>query len=200
MKSKILFHLIWVNLIALPSLAGDALIESPEMVLGLGLLDLNVAKYSTSTTGSTGIVGTVSPTVGLRFDALVFGQAISPMVSYTLLGKKNVDQEKTKSLLVTLPFDFSIGSSGLHLKFGPGVLWRSIAGPSKTSTTKTMPNGSGTAQFYLPDRTSTSRIVIADLGVGTGYEAYRFDLDFLIAGALTSRRTASAAFTVGYSL
>lgn len=169
--------------------------------LGIGGVAYNMARFGANPTGSKTLLGKVYPELHFALRLGVGPIVFAPTVGYTPLGKEGADSAKSKLLILTAPVSFSPIFDSLDFKLGPGVIWYTVDGPQSVPTTKTLPNGTTTAEFVLPDRSATTRSFVLAAGVGYALGDFRADLDVLASNAFNGpRRTVSMMFNLSYRL
>lgn len=94
------------------------------------------------------------------------------------------DSGSTHSImLLSTPFIFK--QSSFDWILGPGILDYTING---TGGSIVLNNGTGTSTFLLPNKTKTSRLLVAEAGVGFDLSTnYRLETSLLFSGILSER-------------
>lgn len=120
-----------------------------------------------------------------------------PSVHYTVFGRESYDRAASVHQLI-----FSFPAAYEHLewdfKFGPGLKFQFISGNGGLVRQN---NGVSSLDFYRPNRSSTAILFYWDLGVGYQInDELRADFDFIVTGALSSRRAFQGLFQIGYGI
>lgn len=169
-----------------------------KLFLEAGVIVENVGRYSTSSSGSTSLIGAYFFDLGLSY-AFHFSSRWSfvPTAAYTLLGKTGPDGEKSTLLPLSLKFLYQADPLFFHV--GPGLLISSISGPGGT---KTLSNGTGTAVFALPSEKRSAQVVTLVVGAGIKVgESTRLGVDAMITNLLSkNRRSYNLMLNLGYGI
>lgn len=157
---------------------------------GLGFLSYNMMKTTTAVNGEINTLGpSYYPLEARYFWEISSGSFFSPRFAYTfpqLLPKKTPDGGATTSILLfSLPYTSTFGSSW-DWTAGIGILSYIVQG---NGGTKDLPNGNVFTPFALPARTSSSRSITWEFGIGYSYESWRFEFETLVTSPLGDRRT-----------
>ncbi len=173
--------------------------------IGAGYFSENaMSKIAQKETGQTGFMGEPSLPIALRYDYGVgmTGWFLAPQLMYSLLPRKTAGSHATVTLthlVFALGQNFSSmggSGSGWDWSVGPGLLMRDIKG--KGGTTE-MSNGTGTATFAVPGRSTSVKLITTNLGVSWTYVSSRVAADLVIERLLASKeRTQSFFFSYLY--
>lgn len=184
---KLLYLLI---LLALPNAAFA--FGPGQPYAGLGFFFQNMFKVTDSPTAAKSPFGEVYvPELVLGYKLpLVF-----PSLAWTILGKKIDDGEKRRSVIrLDVPFLFPL--SEVELKGGLGILLSRVHGDASTVTLR---NGGSTSDFYVPEGSRASRLFYLVAGAAYTLRApLRFDLDLIVTGPLSKRRSLNISLRGGY--
>lgn len=191
----------WVPLLSLVSLIpgvshsyGDA---PRRLYLGAGLITSGLNTAADSATGDLGLIGRQYLQLGImtRF-SFWESWAVAPSLHFTPLSRALEDSAGTSSVLMaTLPLVHKL--SVFDVKLGSGVSYQFLRGEGGIVELR---DGNATDEFALPGRNESIRTLHLALGLGVGHDRIRFDLDAIVAGALSSRRTYSLVTQVSYGM
>ncbi len=168
-----------------------------HVFLGAGALAHQFEKVTKDRSGSVDKVGVTYTIVGLSGRlSLGKGFYFNPAGSYTILGRKSQDDATSVSLLTTTLF-FTKNILFLDFKAGPGVLFQIMSGKSMGGVVRS--NGNTNSTFMRPSYSSVSRVLTINAGIGVLFGKYvRMDLDGILAGATSLRRTYSGLAQVSF--
>lgn len=168
--------------------------------LGVGYYSQNfLNKTAQADTGETKLLGEANYPLNIKYDFELTREWFwSPQLSYTVSPRKSPGDTSTMTLThLSFLFGKNLGRMGSSWDwyFGPGLLQEDIKGKGGLQE---LPNGTGTATFALPGKTSTIRKVTSNLGGSWSYGRSRLGLDLILENAFSStKRTQSLMF--GYS-
>jgi hypothetical protein len=162
--------------------------------LGLGLFFQNVTRVSSSPTAAPSLLGEA------YFPELLLGYRLPrlfPTFGWTVLGKAANDGQMRRSLMrLDLPYLFPAGPDQVQAKAGLGFLFQRLHGPASVESLR---NGPIVSDFYVPGGTRSSRLLYLSGGAAFGRGRWRFDLDLLATGLLSSRRAFHLSLRSGYA-
>ncbi len=158
------------------------------LYVGTGVFLQNMLTTTTTPESSANVIGQMNlPQVSLMADfrgSSGFGMA--PSVALTPVAITGGNGVKKSMLLASIPFAWRVGQSA-SFKLGPGLLQYSVSGDGGTTE---LSNGTGTSTFYLPGSTKSSKVFVLNVGMGFDlFRSFRFDLDAVVPGALSSKRS-----------
>jgi len=121
-----------------------------------------------------------------------------PEFAYTILPRKGTgDTYKSRLMVIQLPYLITLVDD-VDLKFGPSYWMHTISGSGGSVE---LSNGTGTATFYKPDRSSTAKTLGFTTGVfvnaGGGFG---LDFDLNVLSPLSKRRSITAIAQLTWSL
>lgn len=172
--------------------------EHHALALGSTLIMQNIGRTSGSPSGSSTLIGKVTPT--LTAQAFVGGGEffLIPAVSFAVIGTSGADSTVTDRILVV---DAVLGmrmNELFDLHAGVGNLFHFVEGAGGTVV---LNNGNSVTAFAGPGGSSTSRLFHLRAGLGVSlFSSSRIDLDTIVTGALSGDRRAinlSLGYTVG---
>lgn len=176
--------------------------KNKSISVGIGYLSENfMNKTATKSDGSAGFLGETNYNLNLKYDySLSSDWFLAPQLSYTPMPRSSPGNTAKVSLL-HLVFQIgqnysSSGSSGWDWYFGPGILQRQIKG---TGGTVQMNNGTGTATFAIPGRSSTVQKVTSNFGSSYNFENSRIGIDLVFESFFSNtKRTQSLMLSYAY--
>lgn len=179
----------WLVAVMAPLLASDLRTVSA----GLGVYSQSMFSVTRSKSGSMAPFGTLYPTLGFLFQF----SKVEPAFQYTLAGRTAGDDAATVSFLtVQVPWVHRIEM--WTFKVGPAAEVGFISGRGGSTTLR---DGTGMSHFALPRRTRVTSIVMLDFGGSfLVLPRFRLDLDLMVSGILSSRRSLSMLIQGGYEL
>ena len=168
--------------------------------LGIGYFSENsIGKITSSPTGEpVGTFGTISYPLILKYDwRWSSDYYFSPSLSYTLLKRKTAaDSADVQLWHLSLPIGQNFSSSSFAWSLGPGILNRTITGQGGSVT---LNNGTGTAIFGLPARSSTTQVLTVNGGINYSSNSSTYGIDLTTEGILTAKRTLDIMISYSYS-
>ena len=172
--------------------------DHKSVYVGAGIFCQNMLKTTTSTLGKANIFGTVyAPELSLSTRLSLGSSYLFPTIGYTVIAKTESDGVKKRLLTMTLPYAFPL-ESALDFKLGPGWMIYSISGDGSAVT---LLNGVSSSTFYEPGSTQASSVFYLDFGFGSSFnDRIRFDLDAIVPGLLSSRRSLNVAARLSLGL
>lgn len=176
--------------------ADSAREEAPRVgvFLGGGFFFENMLKVSSTDAGSRSLLGEA------YFPELKMGYRFGnwfPLLGYTPLGNRSGEGNKRRGLVrLQMPYVFfPVGYSGWEWKAGPGILIHRIYGEGGGVALR---NGGQAKVYYTPTGTSTTRLLYVTGGAAYVEENWRYDVDLIVTGILSTRRAFSLSFGAGY--
>lgn len=170
---------------------------------GLTVMGRNVLGVANDPDGSKSLFGEIYvPGLMFRGAVSVFGDnLLTPYIAVSqvpfLLDKETPEGGATVRVWqIGVPMTFPMNDTW-SLSAGLGLLINNIKGKGGT---KTLPNGTGTAEFGLPGRSVDSCLIYLDLGAGYEVNSFQMDLNLFTEGVLTSKRSFNLLFSVTYHL
>ena len=191
------FSILWSSLSLGQSLVSGGMLQS--LRLGTGLLAYNTFETSQDETGEAGTFGTnYALPLQLQIDTPFFwGLGMSPRLLYTPIGQEAPEGGSTsRILMLSLPATYTF-SEALKGSFGLGYMIRTIKGSGGTIEVN---NGLGTSTFLLPGQSRSSKNFLLEAGVSYDVGRFFVNLEGLLAGVLTERRSVSFLFSLNYKL
>ena len=185
-RFKIAFSLL-IFFLATPS-------HAKRFYLGAGATFLNMGKTTSSDDASSSLTGQLFLPLTLSMHLnLNPTMNLVPYASYTPLAVTAADSVSKRMLSVG--FNLSFKNSGKYqYKTGLGLLQYMISGDGSAVSRS---NGTGTATFYLPGTTSSSRSIFIDLGIAYQFhESLKLDIDGMVLSALSTSRSFSTTVSV----
>ncbi|MEQ1878203.1 MAG: hypothetical protein ABL958_16295 [Bdellovibrionia bacterium] len=170
--------------------------------IGAGMLGQHVYSVSGDETGKEGLMGGTYPqaSIGFGMSAALISANLQfmPTLSYTMPGRLlNDDAGRVNVWTVALPFMAKVAF--FDFKLGIGMQFSQYRGNGSTSTLPDAPDGSGTATYYRPRDSVTSKTFLTDIGAGFDFGGgVRLDLDLYINGILSLKRDFSLAAGLAY--
>lgn len=172
--------------------------HAKRFYLGAGATFLNMGKTTSSDDASTSLTGQLFIPLTLSMHLNINPTMnLVPYASYTPLAVTSADSISKRMLSVG--FNLSFKNSGKYqYKTGLGLLQYMISGDGSAVTRS---NGTGTATFYLPGTTSSSKSIFIDLGVAYQFhESLKLDIDAMVLSALSSARSFSTTVSISKGL
>lgn len=169
--------------------------------VGLGYYSQNfLNKVAQSETGEAKLLGEANYPLNLKYDVEISSEwFFSPQLSYTFSPRKTPGSTATVTLThLAFFFGKNMGSpsSKWDWYFGPGALQEDIKGKGGTEQ---LPNGTSTATFALPGRTSSIKKLTMNAGSSFTWNRARFGLDLILENAFSStKRTQSLMLSYSY--
>jgi hypothetical protein len=157
------------------------------LYVGTGVFLQNMLTTTTTPESTSNALGQINlPQLSVMADFRgSSGFGFAPSIALTPVAIAGGNGVKKSMLLASLPLAWSLGQSA-SFKFGPGLLQYSVTGDGGTTQ---LNNGTGTSTFYLPGETRTSKVFVLNVGMGFDlFRNFRFDLDAVVPGALSSKR------------
>lgn len=190
---SVLFLLAYVALLpAARAEEGEAPIAKRGVYLGAGFFFQNALKVASGESAARSLLGEA------YFPEIVMGYRFArwfPAVGYTPFGSQSGEGNKKRMLVrVQAPYTLDLGDNW-EAKGGPGLLIQRIYG--KGGFTE-LGNGGNTKEYYTPGDTRTLRLLYLAAGAAYLNENWRYDLDFIVTGLLSSRRAVSLSLGAGY--
>ena len=204
---KFVVRAVWgalISLILLGQSPKASAFDDGAIRFGLGFYSQNVAGKITNTAdGAPASMGATTYPFFVKYDlAFTSEWFFSPSLSYTPLGRASAgDSAQTTMLQVLLPV-------GTDFMRGPDWSWdwQSGVGIANYSTkgkggTEVLSNGTGTATFARPGRSTTVQTVVFELGTALNYGWARYGVDLLFEGLLSSgKRSQSLMFSWSFRI
>ncbi len=144
-----------------------------------------------------------------RFRVFTEGVALAPTLTFAPLGSRDYESGvRSRVITLSAPFSFDVLASnpetslvGIELRLGPGIFIYNMQGAGGEVS---LNNGNTTTRFYLPGLSSTATLFLVQGGLAVNFPAptkrYRVELDGLMTGALSARRTFGAQLLFTYGL
>jgi hypothetical protein len=170
--------------------------------IGAGVLGQHIMSASGEVTGQAGTMGGTYPqmSIGGAFPAAFLGSnlQIMPTLSYTMPGRiLNDDAGRMNVWTFSVPVMATM--SFFDFKLGLGMMFSQYRGAGGQSTLPDSPDSSGTATYYRPRDSVTSKTFLTDIGMGFDFGGgVRLDLDVYINGILSLKRDFSLAGQLAY--
>ena len=183
--------------------SGLALADTDKkLYVGAGVMATNLSRTTATVSGSKGFWGPVFPEVVVNYRMPISDQLdFTPTLDLTLLGAFGVNRATdgaADETIVGLIFPLSYKIMMLDLHGGLGIKFLHYTGQGGTTD---LNNGTTVTTFYRPSRSSTTRIVVVDLGVGGQIvPTLRADLDTWIEDIGSARRAVSILFKLSYAV
>lgn len=142
--------------------------------------------------GSSSLIGEPSYPILLKFDRGISSDwFISPQLIYSILPRKSAgDTAKVTTIHLAFPFGKNFASSSgtrFDWFFGPGLLRYQIDGAGGTTV---MSNGTGTATFAVPGRSSTVQKVTGIAGVSMSFDRSRLSAEIIFENLFSNKKRA----------
>lgn len=142
--------------------------------------------------GSGSLLGEPSYPILLKFDHnFSLEWFVSPQLIYGILPRKSAgDTAKVTTIQLAFPIgkNFATSSSSrIDWFVGPGLLKYQIDGAGGTTV---MSNGTGTATFAVPGRSSTVQKVIAIAGVSISFDRSRLSAEIIFENLFSNKKRA----------
>ena len=185
----------------------ESLVPSePNVFFGLsGLFYDFGGKASGNPTGATGLAGGFYPELTATYRYFWQDWIAIPTLGFSFLGHSDRDDGASRrvyhlgaNLARKLPYFNEL----IEVRTGLGILFYRISGNGGVIE---LDNGTGKDKFFKPAYSETTRVFYLDLGGGVnlltiGRGKLRADLDFLISGFLTARRSVNPVFGLSYGI
>ena len=127
---------------------------------------------------------------------LAYNSRLLTQLDYTLFPKYGADGGTQEThLLLRVPYVRQFENSAFEWKVGFALHQTIIKGGSGTTV---LNNGNGTATFYIPDSTTTSNSILAEVGLDYPYKKFIFESSLLLESPLNSK-TRNFSFLLGVS-
>ena len=171
--------------------------ENQKFAVGAGYYSQNVFNaVSTADSGSTGVLGETSYPLNLRYETSLKSLGnwyLAPQLSYLVLPRKTSD-DMAKQTFAHLVFSFGKDFSrqgGTHWDWsvGPGIMRYETKGNGGTTV---LSNGTGTATFAVPGRTTTIQKLTTVAGVSFSTGASRLGADLIVENLFSSTKRAQS--------
>lgn len=170
-----------------------------SVFVGAGSFSQNLLKITGSSDASKSFFGQLyAPQMSLMGDFRVSSAVeVFPTFAFTPISATGANGVKKSVMLFTLPFGWAWGSSSV-VKVGPGLMMYSVSGDGASQT---LNNGSSTATFYRPGSSQTAKEIVLDLGAAFElFDNFRLDLDAVIPGLLTTRRSLNISVALNWAI
>ena len=176
--------------------------KSKAASIGFGYYSQNVLnKVAQKDDGSTGVLGEPNYPLTLKYDhSLSMDWFMAPQLSYTIL-PRNTPGDSAKISITHLVFQFGqnlrgASSSTWDWYIGPGIINYEIKGVGGTTV---LNNGTSSATFAQPGRSSTVRKLTSNIGGSINFAQTRIGLDLIIENLASSqKRTESLMLSYAY--
>ncbi|MFZ3229822.1 MAG: hypothetical protein WA160_06430 [Pseudobdellovibrio sp.] len=167
--------------------------------VGFGYYSENfLYKTSQKDDGKTGLLGEPSYPFNFKYDSTLSSDwFISPQLSYSFLTRATPG-DTAKITMTHLVFQFGknvITTGKWDWYVGPGYMQYIIKGAGGTTV---MNNGSTTATFAVPGRSSTIRKLSTNLGGSYVFESSRLGVDLIVENLMSSTKR-SQSFMLSYA-
>jgi len=164
---------------------------------GVGYYSENfLNKVTQSANGSGSLIGETSYPLLIKYDwKMTADWFVSPTLTYTPIPRNDPgNSAKITIWHLMLPFGQNINNTWDWF-VGPGLINHAVQGSGGTVS---LNNGTGSAVFALPGRTSNSQEISVNFGIAETLEVHRFALDVITEGALSNKRAFSFMFSYAY--
>ncbi len=187
---KISFKILLLVLFFIPGMAR----AEKRLYLGAGAASYNMGKVTSSSDASTSLMGELYLPLTLSYLFPVKPTwSLEASLSMTPLSVKTTDSIAKTFVMGSLTQVFK-KSFFWDLKSGVGLLNYSITGPGGSIQRS---NGTGTATFYYPGSSTSSKSLFLDFGVVYHWvRDIRIDFDALILSPISTRRSFSTLLTI----
>lgn len=163
----------------------------PGWSISAGLLQNNMYTLTQDKTAKRDIWGETYLPLGAQYSVEIMPSLhFVPSVHTThitslIIPKETPDKGAIKNIsFISLPLVQPL-ATWLEGKLGVGIFQYEIKGKGGTIQ---LDNGTGTSEFYKPNKTRTSRSTYIIIGAGFPMTGWHLDLDFIINGALSEER------------
>ncbi len=177
-------------------------LQESRLFFGGGVLSHQPGRMSDSANGALSGTGLVFPTLNVQgrwLEDWFFGPesvAISASMAATPLAHHSQDGA-TSTLMFTPAVRLSKCLGDWDAGLGFALIIYRVSGSGGVSV---QGGGSNSQSFVLPSGASTAVYSAIDLGAGFGFWKMRADLDLMLSGLLSSRRSADLQLAVSYGV
>lgn len=172
--------------------------EDGKLRLGTGYLAYNTFKNTTKEDASNSTFGTnyIFP-LQVQYRIELFNQIFSPRFLYTAFSEEAVDKSsKSYIQLISLPWVYPF-SERFEIQAGIGYMIRTIDGDGGTVD---LGNGTSTATFAFPGRTTSSKNFTAEIGVDWNLSDFIVSLNSIFTSVVSEKRSVSFLLTLNYKI
>jgi hypothetical protein len=171
--------------------------------VGVAYYSQNIlGKTTTSENSSPNFLGAASYPLNFKYDwGFSYDWFLSPQLTHTPVPRGSADNSaKVTTMLLAFPIGKNFGFSSDKVWdwfVGPGFLRYTIQGAGGTES---MSNGTGTAVFARPGRSSTVQNVVMVAGSSFNLRRSRFGLDLIVEGLAGAKRSESMMIRFDFNL
>lgn len=169
--------------------------ENKKFAIGAAYYSQNILNaVSAKDTGATSFLGETYYPLNLRYEmSFKTNWFFAPQLSYTVLPRKTSD-DMAKLTFTHLVFSFGKDFSGRgradwDWSVGPGLMRYDTKGNGGTTE---LSNGTGTATFAVPGRTTTVQKITTVVGSSYSLGPSRFGVDLIIENLFSSTKRAES--------
>lgn len=191
----------WLFSLAMALCAPAWAFRNNAFYAGVGYFSQNSLNHvADKPSGDSGFLGATSYPLNLKYDwGVNFDWFLAAQLSYTLLPRSSADNSaKTTMMHISFPIGQNFAdrmSSHWEWSVGPGVIRYTTQGSGGTTT---LNNGTSTAVFALPGRSSTIQNITLNGGLAWNVGTSRLGLDLIMEGAMSDKRSENLMFSYDY--
>lgn len=174
-------------------------VSSHDFQVSVGAFLPWMSRFATSTSGEPSLTSGILPTLGAayRFNWQRFpGLSFAATGWVTPLGSALAD-EAGSSRWFSGALVAGLQERQSQFRLGTGFLMQLVQGAGGSVE---LDNGGGTSTFYRPSRLIAARVLYLDVGFAYQQGRLRYEIDALLTGLLSSRRSVGFVLQAGYAL